>query len=296
MNRRVFIQKSAALVAAGSIAGQDLWASSVAKRNKGRIGLQLWSVKRLMPNDVVGTLKKVSDIGYSSIETFGEFKKGDLTFGHTTKELGKIANDLGMTISGSMFQGWHMFPENVNAPEWDDWKYCISEIQSVGAKWAIQASMPGGKIKDMDGLKRVTDHFNRVGELCKQNGLKLAFHTHAPEFDFIDGVRIFDYLLDHTHPKQFFWQMDWGNVTNVGLDIMPYLPKYAGRFPLWHGTDYDATGRKSMIAGEGDTNYPALFARAKEFGLEQFTVEQHARQDDFEAITTVFNYFKQFVK
>ena len=71
MNRRQFINRGSALLAIGSIAGQQAFAGSAAKANKGRIGIQLYSVKDELPKDFEGTLKKLSAIGYSSVEPYG---------------------------------------------------------------------------------------------------------------------------------------------------------------------------------------------------------------------------------
>ena len=308
MNRRNFISKSAAIMLAGSAMNQKMLASATsslsdspsippmplaaAKPNKGRIGFQLYGIRGAMEKDVIGSLRKLSEIGYSSVETFGLFE--EKFFGYSMKELDAIIKDMGMSISGGHFQRWQMLPEDVNSPEWDYWKYCISEFKSVGAKWAIQASMPGGEPKSMDGVKRVAAHFNRVGELCRKSGLKFAFHNHPPDFKMMEDVRIFDYLLKNTDPKLVYYQIDCGNIINVGCDCIQYLRDYPGRFPLWHTTDYDAANRKSMLAGEGDVPFAEMFKQAKALGLEQLTNELHTGQNDFNACKTSFDYLKQF--
>jgi len=91
MNRRLFIKKSAVLLAAGSMAGQEMVASVAVKRNKGCIGLQLWSIRPEMTDDFAGSLKKIAAMGYSAIETFGTFREGEKFFGYTTKEIDVMA-------------------------------------------------------------------------------------------------------------------------------------------------------------------------------------------------------------
>ena len=291
MNRRHFIKKSAALLAAGSIAGQEMYASDLAKRNKGRIGLQLWSVRPDLSKDFVGTLKKISEIGYSAIETF--FKE-DKFFGHTMKEINVITKDLGMSVSGTAYQISDFLPENFNAPEWDNWKRCAEDMHTVGAKWAVQASLPGYYVKNMDELKRAETYFHLAGEFCKQNGLKFGFHTHEQDFDTVDGVRILDYLIQKTNPKQVFFQLEMINALLVGIDPLQYMLKYPKRFPLWHASDYDLENKKIVGVGNGSTNYPALFDKAKAIGLEQLTVELHFGDDRLALCKSAFDYFKQF--
>ena len=310
MNRRNFINRSAAILVAGSAIGRNMMAAAATspsmastttslaasaaaqKRNKGRIGFQLYSIRQTLKDDFVGTLKKLSDIGYSAVETFGLFD--DKFFGHTMKELDAIVKDMGMSISGGMYQGWQMIPEDTNTPEWDNWKYCISELKSVGAKWAVQASMPGVELKNMDEVKRIAAHFNRVGELCGKSGLKFAFHTHPQDLKMMGDVQIFEYLLKNTEPKLVSYQMDWGNIVNAGGDCVQYLRDYPGRFPLWHTTDFDVVTRKSAQAGKGSVPYPEMFNLAKSSRLEQLTVELHVDAENLDVIKSTFDYFKQF--
>ena len=129
MNRRDFINKSATLLALSSVAGQHALAATFAKLNKGRIGIQLYSVKDELPNDFVGTLKKLSDIGYSQVEPYGF--DGERFLNRTMKELSVIVNDMGMTIS-STHCGSGILPEDTNDKEWDFWKKVTRVCLEIG--------------------------------------------------------------------------------------------------------------------------------------------------------------------
>ena len=121
MNRRQFISRSAAaLLAAGSMADWQLLAAAVSKQpNKGRIGIQLYSVNHELSQDFEGTLQKLSNMGYSAVEPYG-FTTDDF-FGHTMKELSKIVKDMGMSISGSHIW-WNISLNDPTEKEWDFWK------------------------------------------------------------------------------------------------------------------------------------------------------------------------------
>ena len=129
MNRRQFINRSAALLAVGSIV------SCCSQINKGRIGIQLYSVRNDLPKDFEGTLKKLSAMGYSAVEIYG-LKEGKF-FNRPIKEVNNMLKDMGMSIS-STHTGSSVLPEDTNAKEWDLWKECAASLKSVGAKWAVQ--------------------------------------------------------------------------------------------------------------------------------------------------------------
>ena len=289
MNRRQFINRSAALLAAGSIVGYY----GCSKLNKGSIGIQLYSVKDELPKDFEGTLKKLSAMGYSSVEPYG-FNGDKFIERITMKDLSVMVKDMGMTISGT-HTGSRMLPENINDPAWDIWKKIAAELKSGGGTWAIQASVPGGgSIDSLDNIKRVAAHFNRVGEVCKKGGVKFAFHNHTEVFAKINGEEILDLLIKNTDPNLVFFQLDLGHTVNGGGDCIRLIRTYPNRIPLWHASDFDKANKKYIEVGKGDVPYKALFDLPKSGGLKNLTVEQETGGDIFAACKTDFDYLKQF--
>ena len=289
MNRRQFISRSAAVLALGSVAGEQAFAAMAAKPNKGRVGIQLYSVRKELPKDLEGTLKKVAAMGYAQAELYG-INEGDF-FGRTMKETKTMLKDLGMSVSGT-HTGSGILPENTNAQEWDFWKKMAEYLKTVGGKWAVQAGYPGAKT--LDELKRVAEHFNRVGEVCQKGGIKFAYHNHHAELGKIEGEVILDYLIKNTDPKLVFFQMDMGHTVNGGGDCVRYLREFPKRIPLWHASDFDTASRKYTWLGKGSVPYPMLFELAKSSGLEVLSVEQETEIDTFAACKSDFDYIKQF--
>ena len=289
MNRRQFINRSAMLLAASSIASQQMFAAAMAKPNKGRIGIQLYSVRNDLPKDFEGTLRKLSDMGYSSVEAFGF--TGDKFFGLTMKELSDLVKGMGMTVSGSHI--WTSATiKDTNPKEWDFWKNTAERMKSGGAKWAVLSSFP--KVNTLDDLKLAADYFNQAGKVCKESGVKFAFHNHTEEFKKIDGEVILDFVIKNTDPQLVFFQLDMGHAVNAGVDCIHYLRNFPKRFPLWHASDFDTASRKYTAVGKGSVPYPALFDLAKSSGLEQLTVEQETEGDIFASCKADFDYLKQF--
>jgi len=289
MNRRQFIGRSAVLLAAGSMAGQSVFAATMAGPNKGRIGIQLYSVKDELPKDFEGTLKKLSAMGYSMVEPYGF--EGDKFIGHTMKEVSDIVKDMGMTISGSHINAG-VLSDDTKAKEWDIWKKCAASLKEGGATWGIQAWIP--EAKTLDDLKRVVAYFNRAGEVCKAGGVKFAFHNHYDEFHKIGNEVILDYFIKNTDPQLVSFQLDLGHVVNGGGDCIHYLRTYPGRIKLWHASDYDKTAKHYIEAGKGNVPYKELFELAESSGLERLIVEQETEGDIFASIKMDFDYLKQY--
>ena len=293
MNRRQFISKSAAALALGSIAGSIGCAGNEKQR---RIGIQLYSVRNDLPNDFEGVLKKLSEIGFSSVETYGfNGERFGRPFGNRTmQEVDAIVRELGMSISGSHCSS-RILPENTNAPEWDYWKKCADQLKSVGAKWIVQSTLPqGNDVNTIDDLMRISAHFNRVGEICRQSDMRFGFHTHRDVFDKIDDEIVIEYIIKNTDSGLFSVQLDMGHVVNGGGDIMYLLRTYPGRIPMWHASDYHATNRVYTNLGQGSVPYREMFALPRTARLEYLTVEQELTGDIFALLKSDFDYIKQF--
>lgn len=71
VNRRNFLKSSAAVVI-GGLAANQLISSCATKpaAPKKQVGLQLYSLRDAMKDDVTGTLKKVAEMGYTTVEPF----------------------------------------------------------------------------------------------------------------------------------------------------------------------------------------------------------------------------------
>ena len=291
MNRRQFISRSATALALSGLAGHQAFASMTSAPNKGRIGIQLYSVRNELPKDFLGTLKKLSAMGFSQVEPYGF--NGDKFLDHSMKDLSKIVGDLGMTIS-STHTSSRMLPEDINAPEWDFWKKRAEYLLSGGGKYAVQSSFPSRGDLTLDQLKRIAAFFNNAGEVCKKGGIKFGYHNHHEELKKVEGEVILEYLIKNTDPELVFFQLDMGHTVNGGSDCYRMLRDYPKRIPLWHASDFHAINKVYTLLGKGSVPYPALFEIAESSGLEVLTIEQETPIDTLNACKSDFDYLKQF--
>ena len=293
MDRRQFISKSATALALSSLVGGKSLASILsAAPNKGRIGIQLYSVRSELPKDFLGTLKKLSEMGFAQVEPYGF--NSDKFFNYTMKELSNVVGDMGMTIS-STHTGSRLLPEDINAPDWDFWKKCSEYLLSGGGKFAVQSSFPGGREEvTLDLLKRIAAFFNNAGEICKRGGIKFGYHNHTTEFGKVGDEVILEFLIKNTDPELVFFQLDMGHTVNGGGDCFKLLSTYRNRIPLWHASDYHAINRGYTQLGQGSAPYPALFEIADSSGLEILTIEQETDTNVMAACKADFDYLKQF--
>ena len=112
MQRRSFV-KSLAFSAAGLAISSGLFAAPPKKA----LGAQLWNLRAYLKKDLIGSLTRLSKLGYNEIELFDY----DGTYwGKSPKEFSKICNDLGLTIiSSHYFTGRHDNSKGTLLNGWD---------------------------------------------------------------------------------------------------------------------------------------------------------------------------------
>jgi sugar phosphate isomerase/epimerase len=254
--RRGFLKASGVLTVGALLMPDALKAITKPTR---KVGIQLYTVRKEMLADAVGTLKQLAKIGYKEIES-AKSEKGNY-YGLKPKEIKSICNGLGMSlISG------HVHIDN-------DWQQSVDDAAEVGQPYLIASVLPVNG-QTVENYKRSAEIFVKAGETCKKSNIAFGYHNHSSEFEKVDGQVLYDILLDSTDPELVKMELDLGWVIASGVDPQVYFNKYPGRFPLWHLKDMDKKQKQSTEFGKGDVNIAALFDNAAKSGLKHFFIEQ----------------------
>lgn len=252
--RRQFIK------ATGGIALGAMMLPHFAKAEKvKKVGIQLYSVRKEMLADAVGTLKALAKIGYKELES-ARSEKGQF-YGLQPKEIKKVVSDLGMTVASG----------HVHIDE--NWQRSVDAAAEAGQTYLVCSSLPSNG-QTVDNYKKVAETFMKAAEACKKANLIFGYHNHEYEFEKKDGQVLYDILLDNTDPKLVTMELDLGWVVASGNDPLAYFNKYPGRFALWHLKDMDKDGKHSTEFGKGQVNILELLKNAKKSGVKHIFVEQ----------------------
>ena len=260
MKRKEFIIQSA-IVAAG------LHASSFMKEKK-QIGVQLWSLKNAMQQNVDEALKQVADAGYSFVEPAGHDLKAGTFHGLSPKALKKKVNGFGL----KMYSG-HCKVSVGTAEQ------ACEHAAAAGFKYIVKPSLSAAERKTVDSYQKVADDFNRIGEVAKKYGLQFGFHNHAQEFEKKDDQVPYEILLSKTNANNVVFQMDIGWVIFAKQSPVDYFKKYPGRFPLWHIRDLHPVTRDSIAIGKGNIDLASIFKEKKLAGLKHGIVEISSKDE-----------------
>jgi sugar phosphate isomerase/epimerase len=274
--RRDFL-KHTGLMAAGAMFLPKL-SRAVGGSSVKDVGIQLYTVRKEMSEDAVGTLKKLAKIGFKELES-ARSDKGNY-YGLAPKEIKRIAADLGMRVRSG-----HI---HVDA----DWKKSIEEATETGQQYIISAVLPS-EGQTVEHYQQSADQFNKLGEECKKANLKFGYHNHQTEFETVNGQILYDILLDRCDPSLVTMELDLGWVVASGHDPLHYFSKYPGRFKLWHLKDVDVTTKKSVEFGKGQLDIMGVMKQAKKSGMVHYFVEQEDYSvNPFDSMHDDFQYLQ----
>jgi len=266
-NRRNFLKITGAVgagLALNSLGGASLFAAESAKSIK-QFGIQLYTLRDVVPGDPKGVLKQLASFGYKQIESYEGAKGMFWGMGHTGFK--SYMDELGMKLVSS------------HCDITKDFEKKAAEAAEIGMKYLICPWK--GPQKSLDDFKRFADEFNQKGEICKKNGIRFAYHNHDYSFKAMDGQLPQDVMMNGTDPSLVDFEMDIYWVAAAGVDIEAWFKKYKKRFRLCHvkdrsknpGTD---NGKNSVDLGTGSIDWPKILKSAKKYGMQYYIVEQEA--------------------
>jgi sugar phosphate isomerase/epimerase len=237
------------------------------------LGLQLYSVRDLLPKDYDGTLKQIGAVGFREVESAGYYN-------HSAAEVKQAMSAAGLHLVSAHYSS-------------DDLHQQLDEIlafnKELGVSYII-CSFPGFKdpsrVKGISPKERINaftledwrwnaEQFNAVGEKVSAAGMTFGYHNHTMEFHAIDGVVPYVELLRLTDPTKVTMEMDCGWVTVGGANPIDYLRKYPTRISMLHVKDFKGITASSSIEnvptivelGQGSIDYRPILAEAAKAGV-----------------------------
>jgi sugar phosphate isomerase/epimerase len=270
-SRRVFLKaSSAALLGATLTQSRSLFARPGILRVP--LGLQLYSVRALLPKDYDGTLKEIGALGYREVEAAGYFN-------HTPAEVKQAVAAASLHLVSAHHSS-------------DDLHKKLDEIiafdKEIGVGYIICAS-PGFKDPStpknpdrnhaytLDDWRWNADQFNQIAEKVIAAGMRFGYHNHTMEFHEIDGVVPYNELLRLTDPAKVTFEMDCGWVVVGGANPIDYLKNYPTRISMLHIKDFKPGTNPPLPAelGQGRIDYtPILVEAAKSGNIKHCFIEQ----------------------
>lgn len=250
-----------------------------------KIGAQLFSVRDYAKtlDDFEETLKKIADIGYTSVQVSG-------TCDYEADWLCEKLKENGLTCDLTHFKFEKMM---ANPSE-------VADFHSkFGCKYIGVGCMPHIWEKDCDIVeccKDFAENASTVAKVFKEKGALLMYHNHQREYFYeIDGMNLMEYLEDRFAPDELGFTLDTHWVAAGNHKPLEEVCRLAGRLPCVHFKDlvFTLEGEKRFApVGEGIIEFEPIISELEKGGTEFIFVEQDNcyGEDPFKCLKLSYDY------
>ena len=245
------------------------------------VALQLYSVRGDLEADFLGTLCKVSEMGYDGVEYAGLYGYEPAQIKHWCDSLGLVSISAHVPLAEMLA----------------DLDKVIADYKAIGCEYIVvpyvtEERRPGGEL-----FLQMVEEIRAIGQKAKEAGLVLLYHNHDFEFRKLENGQCgIDYLYENIPADLLQTELDQCWVKYAGYDPVEYLQKYSGRSPVVHLKDFFVQGKQegdpyALIGldegekkantafefrplGQGVQDIPAIIAASKAAGSKWLVVEQ----------------------
>ena len=241
---------------------------------KGKVGLQLYSLRTQLGKDVPDTLAEAQGWGIKYVELAGTYKMTPAEF-----KAQLDAHQL-VPISGHYsYERWRDNPEGV-----------LAEADLFGLKYVGCAWIPHEGNFDEATCRKAIDVFNRATALAAQHHMTFFYHTHGYEFQPYENGTLFDLMMRELSPEMKL-EMDIFWIVHAGQDPVKMMEKYPDRFELLHLKDMKKGTKTGLLTGHTDVNndvafgtgqidLPAILREAGKIGVKWYFIEDESTNSE----------------
>lgn len=243
------------------------------------LGLQLYSVRELLPTEYAGTLRQIGSLGYQEVEAAG-------FLGRTAKEVKGAMDQAHLRCVSAHYPLAQLMPNQAEIFQYGidlglEYIICASPLLRDASRMRPGGARAVADLMTLDDWRWNAEQFNRIGESMNASGIRFGYHNHTGEFREFDGVIAYDELMRLTDPAKVTMEMDCGWVTVGGKNPVDYLNRYPTRISMLHVKDFNLRGwapgdaaPPSTEMGRGTIDYRPIFEAAKKAEIKHAFVEQ----------------------
>ncbi|MGH9622471.1 MAG: sugar phosphate isomerase/epimerase family protein [Bryobacteraceae bacterium] len=263
LSRRGFLNMAAMSTTAAGLSTLQLDANPLGLP----IGCQTYPVRHMIAEDFPGTLKKLSQAGFQTIELCSPVGYHDFAGvgKYSAAELRRILSDANLTCISSHFSIQELRKDLHGRIAW---------AKEIGLTQMMVPSLDGPQHPTMDDVKRAADEYNKMAAVSHAAGIQQGLHNERFELSTVDGKRTYDMLFELLDPKLVKFQFQVSTVAE-GFHAAHYFTKYPGRFISMHAQGWSAKTKKIVPIGKGTLNWKKIFTAAKTGGIQNYFVEMN---------------------
>lgn len=238
------------------------------------LGAQLYGVRQYTQNldDFAATLKKVAQMGYTSVQVSGTCPYEPEWLRDQLQE-----NNLICALTHTNTQRMR-----------DETEAVVKEHAVFGCRHIGIGGIPGPWRGSMEGYEEFRKAFLPVALKMRDMGAKFMYHNHWFEFDKLDGKDVIERILEDFPEDSVDFTLDLGWAAYANQDVLKMIDTLSNRLSRIHLKDWlDKPEDSDMLTAvylrpiyEGKLPYDDYFAALKKIGCEHALVEQDHSYDE----------------
>jgi sugar phosphate isomerase/epimerase len=235
------------------------------------IGLQLYSIRNEVKQDLKGTLQKIRSMGIRELE-------GGETYGMGVDAFTSMIHEMGFKMVG-IGVDYDALTKDLGP--------VIEQAKKMGATYVICFWIGhNGDEFGMGDVEEAAKRFNNAGKIFKAAGLEFCYHIHGYEFRPSKNGTLFDDLMAKTDPALVGIELDVYWAKQGCADPVALINRYPSRIKMLHLKDREigmkcdnkghADEETNVVLGNGDVNIPAVMQAAKKAGVKHYFIEDES--------------------
>ena len=257
-----------------------------------RLGLQLYTLRELLPADPAGVLRAVREAGFDDVEAASTAGIAELRARCDAAGLGLRDAFYGWTaVTGNHDSLAAAFgPEAVPRQTFPE---MVDAAAAAGCEAMVFGYLLPGERATADDYRRRADEINVAAERVRAAGMRHRYHHHSFEFRPLPGeggARGWDLLRERLDPALTTFEVDvfWARLGGEDpVALLDALGRRVGAihlkdFPADAATEYDehAVAPEAFLpVGAGALDVDGVLAAARRCGVERLVVEQDFSPD-----------------
>lgn len=252
------------------------------------IGVQLYTVRTVLPKQPLPTLRALEQIGYREAEVVAA---GIEKIWPSLKQT--ALKPVSIHLDTALFTRTR---EKLPA--------ALDDARERGFAYVVCPYIAPQDRGGAEMIGRLGETLNKAGEMCRKSGLSLCYHNHAFEFEPTPNGTLLDILMRTADPKLVSLELDimWSQV--AGVNPVSTIQRFGPRIALLHlknvapGTPTMYSERVPRTAfrevGNGVIDIPAVLRAATKAGVKHYFVEQDQTPGDpVESLRQSFRYLQK---
>ncbi len=220
-------------------------------------GIQLYSVAYYMGKDVKGTLRKLSEMGFTKVEPAG-------FFGVAAEDFKAWCDEFGLTVCGAHCGFGDL--------EGDNFSKMVKYLKTIGCKRYI---IPWENSEDAAAIDSFIANIKKYQPMLAAEGIELAFHNHSGEFCVNKDGQIPHIELQKRSDIKFQIDIYWSY--RGGVKPLYVLEQLKDRLVSIHLKDGDMQNGKPLGMGTAPVAEALAWARKNNMDI---VVENECSSDE----------------